>query len=122
PTSDIPPLDPNAIQALRDLEQGQRPELVSRLIDEFLDHTPQQVPALRTAGSAGDFRTVDRILHTVKGDASAWGAQRVILACDDLEDASALDASLLSERIDALRAAIDEVAVALISLRSGAAA
>jgi len=57
----------------------------------------------------------------MKGDASAWGASRLILACDDLEDASDVEATLLSRRIDALEVALDEVADALISLRSGAA-
>ena len=115
-------LDPNAIQALRDLEQGRQTELVSRLIDEFLSHTPPQVPVLRSAAGAGDFHTVDRIVHTMKGDASAWGASRLILACDDLEDASGVDAHQLADRIDALEVALDEVAGALMSLRAGVTA
>jgi len=55
-------LDPSAIRALRDLEQGQqRPELISRLIDEFLEHAPRQLPAIRSAAHARDFDTIDRM-------------------------------------------------------------
>jgi signal transduction histidine kinase/DNA-binding response OmpR family regulator len=114
-------LDPSAIRALRDLEHGQqRPELISRLIDEFIEHAPRQVPAIRSAANARDFDTIDRIVHAMKGDASAWGASRLIGACDSLEDASDIEAAQLTGRIDALADAVDEVKGALLSLRAGA--
>ena len=115
-----PALDPNAVRALRDLEQGQRPELVSRLIDEFLAHAPLQLPVLRSAADARDFHAIDRVVHAMKGDASAWGAYRLIVACDGLEDAGEIEARQLEGRIDALADAVDEVKGALMLLRSGA--
>ena len=65
------------------------PEFVAELIGDFLDGLPGQLEALRGAGQSGDSEQVHRIAHTLKSNASTFGAERLARACRELESAAA---------------------------------
>jgi HPt (histidine-containing phosphotransfer) domain-containing protein len=65
------------------------PEFVAEVIGDFLAGLPGQLDALRSAQSAADAEQVHRIAHTLKSNASTFGAEELALACRALEGAAA---------------------------------
>jgi HPt (histidine-containing phosphotransfer) domain-containing protein len=72
--------------ALSQLEEtvGNR-GFVAELIDDFLTELPAQLAALQAASSEGDAERLHRIAHTLKSNASTFGAEGLASACLELE-------------------------------------
>jgi HPt (histidine-containing phosphotransfer) domain-containing protein len=68
---------------------GGDPDFVAELIGDFLDGLPGQLDTLRSAQSSGDAQQMHRIAHTLKSNASTFGAEELALACRALEQAAA---------------------------------
>jgi HPt (histidine-containing phosphotransfer) domain-containing protein len=69
-----PILDPNAIQALRDLSPEGDGEFLRELISIFLADTPKQMANIESALAAHDGALLVRAAHTIKGSAGNFGA------------------------------------------------
>ncbi|MDT0456877.1 response regulator [Streptomyces sp. DSM 41527] len=64
-------------------------EFVSRLIDAFLEDSPQLVESLRRSLDQGDGSEFRRAAHTLKSHANTFGLPRLVRPCQDAEDIGA---------------------------------
>ena len=78
-------VDPAAIERIRGLQSPGQPDFLAELIELFVDHGPMQIAALRDAAVRGEATDLRRAAHTMKGDASNWGAVGLVEACQALE-------------------------------------
>jgi CheY-like chemotaxis protein len=76
-----PVIDPLATERLHDAVGSE--ELVSQIIEMFLDQASGHVAAIAAAG--GDPDTVERVAHTLKGSASTVGAIGIAREAEALE-------------------------------------
>ncbi len=84
-------------------------ELLSEVLEGFLDDLPSQLTALNAALVAGDLEAVARGAHTVKGAAANVGAMKLSAAALALEQAVKLgDLADLNRFMDSLRRAFEE--------------
>ncbi|HEX9619706.1 MAG TPA: ATP-binding protein [Polyangiaceae bacterium] len=72
-----PVLEPSAFVSVRALQRPGRPNLLVRLIDEYLKTTPNQFSELAAAARAGELETTLRIAHALKSCAGNLGAVRL---------------------------------------------
>jgi len=107
-------LDLAVLAGLREIQQPGKPDLVTELIDLFLEDTALQFKALREAVSKNNTKEVRRVAHLLKGSSANIGAGPMAALYESLEktefkngDAATLLAGLELEfeRVDkALRA------------------
>ncbi|WP_328388238.1 response regulator [Streptomyces sp. NBC_00400] len=64
-------------------------EFVSRLIDVFLEDSPQLTESLRRSLDEGDGSELRRAAHTLKSHAQTFGFPRLVQPCQDAEDLGA---------------------------------
>lgn len=83
------PIDRLVLASLRELQGEGEPEILSELIELFLDEVPQQLGALREAVEKDDAPSVERIAHTLKGSSGNMGATRMVQICAELQDVGA---------------------------------
>ncbi len=79
------PLDHAVIESLRELQQAGEPDLLSELVELFLEDVPLRLTALREATAQGDSSSVAKIAHALKGSCANMGARRVVNLCTGLE-------------------------------------
>jgi signal transduction histidine kinase/CheY-like chemotaxis protein/HPt (histidine-containing phosphotransfer) domain-containing protein len=79
-----PPLDPAAVERLRDLADGD-PDFVPRLIDLFEEDAPVRIAALRAAAESGDGAALSSNAHSLKSNLKSFGATRAAALALDLE-------------------------------------
>jgi HPt (histidine-containing phosphotransfer) domain-containing protein len=66
--------------------QGEGGEsILGKLIDVFLDNTPKVLEQARGALARRSGPLLERAAHTLKGSCSNFGAERMRVACQDLE-------------------------------------
>jgi PAS domain S-box-containing protein len=79
------PLDERVLADLHKLG----PDFISRLARIFLRDAPSQLRALEESARGGDWRSVGRFSHTLKGNCSAVGASKMAEICAELQEATA---------------------------------
>lgn len=94
-------VDPAAIERLRALQA----DIVGELIEVFLEQSPRQQQTLRAAAASGAHDLVRRTVHTLKGDAAAWGAYDLEQRCATIERLSPDD---LTSSLDGLLTALEQ--------------
>jgi HPt (histidine-containing phosphotransfer) domain-containing protein len=72
---DLPSIDPEAIQNLRDLNPGDNGEFLREIIAIYVEDTPKRIADLKSCLAAGDVPTFTRAAHTIKGSSANVGAQ-----------------------------------------------
>ena len=77
------PLDRGVLQGLRELGDA---DLLSELVDLFLEDAPPQLEALRGAVEGGDASSVERVAHALKGSCGNMGAAQMAAICAELQD------------------------------------
>ena len=104
-TSMNPPVDPQALAALRELNP-EDPGFLRELIDVFLDDMPQRLAEIDRALATQDAALLIRAAHTIKGSCSNFGAAHLASLALEMEkqgkaaafaDASAAVPALLAE-------------------------
>jgi histidine phosphotransfer protein HptB len=83
--SDTPILDPQAIDALRELNPDDNGEFVREIAGIFLDDTPQRIAELDTSLKCGDVTRFIRAAHSIKGSSANMGATFLKAAAERLE-------------------------------------
>jgi HPt (histidine-containing phosphotransfer) domain-containing protein len=78
------PIDPRAIENLRDVLDGD-PELLTELIDLFLGDAPMLMASLSAAVERQDIESLTQTAHSLKGSASNLGARGMAALCANLE-------------------------------------
>ena len=80
-------IDPEAIQALRELSPEGDGEFLRELIDIYLTDTPKQILQLEEALSRQDAVVATRAAHTIKGSSGNFGAEEFARLAKDIEAA-----------------------------------
>src|SRR6478672_3946669 len=80
------PLDMETVDALRELQMDDEPDILGELIDLFAADSPGLISTMHTAIAAGDASTLRRAAHTLKGSSANLGATALSAICKTLED------------------------------------
>jgi TMAO reductase system sensor TorS len=79
------PINPRALDAIRQLPGPNGALLVQKVIDAYLADTPPRVAQLRAAVDAGDADTVRRAAHALKSSSANVGAEQLSALCREIE-------------------------------------
>jgi two-component system, sensor histidine kinase and response regulator len=82
-------IDRSVLESLRELQEEGEPDIISELVQLFVEDTPPQLAALREAVEASDAQSVERIAHTLKGSCGNMGAVRMAKLCEELQGVGA---------------------------------
>ncbi len=80
-----PTLNPDAIQALRDLSPEGDSEFLRELIAIYLADTPKQLAQLEEALARQDAALAVRAAHSIKGSSGNFGAQEFARLAQEME-------------------------------------
>jgi HPt (histidine-containing phosphotransfer) domain-containing protein len=80
----VPPIDPNAIDALRSLSPDDD-SFLRDLIRIFLKDSPERLAEIEEALAQGDATRMARAAHSLKGSSSNFGAIRLQAASEKVE-------------------------------------
>jgi two-component system, sensor histidine kinase and response regulator len=78
-------LDPQALQALRQLQREAGSDVLSRMIGLFLANTPELIRQMRQAIESRDGANLKMAAHTMKSSSGFLGARRLETLCRELE-------------------------------------
>jgi two-component system sensor histidine kinase/response regulator len=113
------PLNPQSLASIWALQTGSGPDLMSLLIDIFLEDSAKVVSDLRNAVKIGELHKVQQLSHRLKGSCASFGASALMTICEDLEglgrNGSAHDAA---ESLAYLETEYGRVRTALEQIRS----
>jgi HPt (histidine-containing phosphotransfer) domain-containing protein len=105
-----PVLDPSVMETLRQLTPPGEPDVLTEVLQMFLQEVPPRIERLRNAWAAGDIQEVHRAAHSLKGSAGNIGAQRLLAVCRDLDDRSrTADEAATAASVAALAVEFDKV-------------
>lgn len=80
-------INPEAIQALKELSPDGDGEFLKELIGIFLEDTPKHFAQLEDALARQDAAVVTRAAHTIKGSSGNFGAEQFARLAKDIESA-----------------------------------
>src|SRR2546422_6015999 len=78
-------LDLSVLAGLREIQQPGKPDLVTELIDLFLEDTAVQLNVLREAAAKNNAKEARRVAHLLKGSSANIGAGLMAALYDSLE-------------------------------------
>ena len=78
-------LDPNALDALRGLQDEGDDDLLGELIDLFLEDSPGRIAGIRDAIAREDWPALGSWAHGLKGSCGSLGAMHMAELCGRLE-------------------------------------
>ena len=78
------PIDHSQFDVLRSLDDGDG-AVLTEIIQQFLAETDHAGSQLADSVSRGDFKTLERTAHTVKGASANLGATGLAMVCDQIE-------------------------------------
>lgn len=79
------PIDPEVIEALRELGGVEDPGLLVELIDLYLSDAPQRMAEIESSLASGDWALLERAAHTLKSASANIGALGLSELCRQLE-------------------------------------
>ena len=104
-------LDPAVIAALRQLTTPGDPDVLTEVLQLFLQEVPPRMDRLRNACALGNIEEVYRAAHSLKGSAGNIGAQRLMGVCRQIDEMGrAGDLAGAAPLLDALRLEYQRVA------------
>lgn len=112
-------LDPESIAALNSVSPGDGGAFLRELLDIFLADTPNRLLEISRSLEAGDFPTLTRAAHSIKGSAGNFGAHDLVNVAWSLEKAArAGDRTASAQLVAPLAAEFGRVRVAMEALRA----
>ena len=112
-----PTLNPDAIQALRELSPEGDSEFLRELIAIYIADTPKQLAQLEEALSKQDAALVIRAAHSIKGSSGNFGAQEFARLAQEMESqAKANNLAAVSAALPELKLRFARVVEALQQL------
>ena len=82
---EMPHFDPEAIERLKSVAGEEAPNFVAEMAQLFLDETRDSLARLKSASAIGDWKQVNRIVHSLKSSAATLGLARLSASCRALE-------------------------------------
>jgi HPt (histidine-containing phosphotransfer) domain-containing protein len=79
------PIDVSSLLMLRELQRPGAPDAVGRIVDRFLEETPQRIAALHVAVAEGDAGKLEQAAHALKGITGTVGANEMRDLAHELE-------------------------------------
>ncbi|GIV59863.1 MAG: hypothetical protein KatS3mg043_0952 [Rhodothermaceae bacterium] len=64
---------------------GHDADFIREVLSSYLEETPQQLAAMRQALEQADWKTLERLAHTLKSSSGTCGAEELARACEQLE-------------------------------------
>lgn len=83
--SSKPALDPATTVRLRQLLSSQQPQMLTELLDFFIETTPSLIEGMHLGLQRGDSEVLYQALHTLKPCSAYLGANQVTSQCELLE-------------------------------------
>jgi HPt (histidine-containing phosphotransfer) domain-containing protein len=113
-------LDQGALDQIRALRRPGRPNLLLRLLDDYLETTPKRMSELQDAVAKADLKLAGNIAHSLKSISATLGASVFARSLGRLEEASrtgALEAA--RAEVSRARTEYDHIHGELIALQRG---
>jgi HPt (histidine-containing phosphotransfer) domain-containing protein len=79
-------LDHAVMETLRQLTPPGEPDVLTEVLQMFLQEFPPRMERLRNAWAAGNIEEMYRAAHSLKGSAGNIGAQRLLGVCTRLDE------------------------------------
>ena len=77
-------IDKTPLDNIRALQQPGQPDLLTRIIDSYLEHAVELIEAMRRSLESGDLEVLGRSAHTLKSSAANLGAMQLSSLCRQL--------------------------------------
>ncbi|HEY0320639.1 MAG TPA: response regulator [Pyrinomonadaceae bacterium] len=100
------PLEPEALRELRHLG-GTNQSFLNELIDLFLQESPERLERLSEAAAKKDVNALHHIAHTQRGACLNFGAQRMAMLCEELENTGISETTATTGEINGVLADIE---------------
>ena len=111
-------LDQGALDQIRALRRPGRPNLLLRLLDDYLDTTPKRMSELETAIAKADLKQVSSIAHSLKSISATLGATVFARCLGRIEEAARMGLSEVARaEITGARAEHEHIRAHLVSLQ-----
>lgn len=108
--AETPVLDRAVLDSLRELTAPGEPDVLTEVLQMFLQEVPARIARLRNAWTAGDIQEMYRAAHSLKGSAGNIGAQRLFDVAKQLDERGrAGDLANSAPLVDALAAEYEKV-------------
>ncbi|KKL35667.1 histidine kinase [Burkholderia contaminans FFH2055] len=118
PDGDANVIDRKALDALRALQRPGRPDILTRIIDQFTLDTPRLIRDMHAAVAAGDADGLRLAAHTLKSSSANVGAHALSARCKEIEQfARAGDVAAAVERVAGADAEFGQAQAALSAER-----
>ncbi|WP_321394214.1 response regulator [uncultured Desulfuromusa sp.] len=107
-------IDYAALDVIRGLQTDDSPDLLTQIIDLFLNETPDQITQLQKAFDSHDASTMRHIAHSLKSSSANLGAMPLAKLFKELEEKARRNSLMgASEIIERIRNLFDKVATQL---------
>ena len=118
PDDDASVIDHKALDALRALQRPGRPDVLTRIIDQFTADAPRLIRDMHAAVEAGDADALKLAAHTLKSSSANVGAHLLSARCREIEQlARAADVGAAVELVAGTDAEFGHAHAALIAER-----
>ena len=101
-----PVLDQNVLKSIVEMIGADDPAIMLDLIDTYLLDSQRQVDELGNWLADGDFKTLHRMVHSLKSSSATFGAMTLSRLCESLERSAKEDCAdgTCASKIEAIRA------------------
>jgi HPt (histidine-containing phosphotransfer) domain-containing protein len=80
-----PAIDAEALDLLVEMIGPDEPAAVLDLLDTYIEDSTRQIAAMLSAYACGDFKTAQRMAHSMKSSSATFGALTLSKHCEALE-------------------------------------
>jgi HPt (histidine-containing phosphotransfer) domain-containing protein len=97
--ADFAKVDLSVLIAFEEMQMEGEPDLIIELIDLYLADVPQRLFAIRDSFMKGDWSSLKRAAHTLKGSSANLGVTGMASLCEKLEQTAATESFELSNNL-----------------------
>jgi CheY-like chemotaxis protein len=112
------PVDLGVLMSLENDDHGSS-DLITELIDLYLDNAGLEIDAIKTAAVKHDARSIKQKVHSLKGSSSTIGAGRIARLCTELEETNGSSTDRTKALVTRLAGEFASVRTVLLAERQG---